>query len=604
MKVFLATVFVILIRGAVTPCLAATGVADEDIAKVEQNLLPAVIIAGEPAFQLQERMAHYKVPGVSVTVFKDFTILWSRQYGLADADLGAPVTAITRFNVGSLSKGVASLVVLSLVNDGLVQLDGDVNGQLKSWSIPENDFMGEAKVTPRLLMNHSGGAIFSPGVSYPPGRSPTLMQVLNGEPPANTPPVTIDYVPGTRFQYSNAGFAILQQLVVDVTGKSFETVSRERIFQPLGMTHSSFEPALSGNLSAGHQADGKPGDIKRYVYPIQAAGGLWSTTEDYARFLIEIQKSYNGESDAIISRKLAREMLSPQAAKQYGLGVFMREQDGEINYFGHMGDNQGFFAGYAAHRTDGYGAVVFTNSQAGIQLIREILQSVAAVYEWENFLPEARVVIPVSAETLQAYAGIYQLGSDASFKVTPEGGQLMLDQFGGVQLFHVGQGEFVSKFRKGSLTFGEITEGSSSTVIFNFSDELGRFIEDPVTCNRIEPGKKLPFQLLEAGRYEDALDAYRELKQANPDDRSVSENRFNQMGYTYLGQGKLDLAISAFKINVELYPDSWNCYDSIGEAYMKNGDKDLAIRNFKRSVELNPNNQHGIGMLEQLEDGR
>jgi tetratricopeptide (TPR) repeat protein len=118
------------------------------------------------------------------------------------------------------------------------------------------------------------------------------------------------------------------------------------------------------------------------------------------------------------------------------------------------------------------------------------------------------------------------------------------------------------------------------------------------------PGKQLPFQLLEAGRYEDALDAYRELKQSNPDDRSVSENRFNQMGYTYLGQGKLDLALSAFKINVELYPDSWNCYDSIGEAYMKNGDKDLAIRNFKRSVELNPNNQHGIQMLEQLEGGR
>jgi len=453
-------------------------------------------------------------------------------------------------------------------------------------------------------MNHSGGVIFSPAVSYPPRRSPTLMQVLNGEPPANTRPVTIDRVPGTGFQYSNAGFAILQQLVVDVTGKSFDALSRERIFQPLGMTHSSFEQALSGNLSAGHQADGRPVDLKRYVYPIQAAGGLWSTTEDYARFLIEIQKSHDGESSGIITRKLAQEMLSPQAAQQYGLGVFMREMDGEINYFGHMGDNRGFFAGYAAHRTDGYGAVVFTNSQVGIQLIREIVQSVAAVYEWEKFLPEARVLIPVSDETLQAYAGIYQLGPDASFKVAPEGGQLVLDQFGGVRLFHVGQGQFVSKFRKGSLRFGEITEGSSSTAIFHFADELGRFIENPVTSNRMKPGKKLPFQLLEAGRYEEALDAYRNLKQANPGDRSVSENRFNRMGYTYLGQGKLDLALAAFEINVELYPDSWNCYDSLGEAYMKNGDKNLAIRNFKRSVEMNPNNQHGLLMLEQLEGSR
>ena len=604
MKIFLATAFVIIVRGAVTTCLAATGAADGDIDRVEQGLLPAVIIAGEPAFQLQERMAHYKVPGVSVTVFKDFRILWSRQYGLADAELGSPVTAITRFNVGSLSKGVASLLVLSLVDDGLIQLDGDVNGQLKSWSIPENEFTRDASVTPRLLMNHSGGAIFSPAVSYPPGRSPTLMQVLNGEPPANTSAVIIDRVPGTQFQYSNAGYAILQQLAMDVAGESFETLARQRIFQPLGMNHSSFELALSGNLSAGHQADGNPVDIKRYVYPIQAAGGLWSTTEDYARFLIEIQKSYNGESDEIITRELAQEMLSPHAARQYGLGVFMREMDGEIHYFGHLGDNKGFFAGYLAHRSDGYGAVVFTNSQAGVQLIREIVQSVAAVYEWENYLPEAHVPIPVSEETLRAYAGTYQLGSDASFTVVLEGGQLVLDQFGGVKLFHVGEGEFVNKFRKGSLRFGEIAGGSSSTAIFHFSDELGRFMEDPVTCDRIEPDKKLPFQLLEAGRYEDALDAYRELRRANPDDRSVSESRFNQMGYTYLGQGKPDLALSAFRINVELYPDSWNCYDSIGDAYMRNGDKDLAIINFKRSVEMNPNNQHGIRMLEQLEGGR
>lgn len=604
----LVSAFVIFTSGSISPGIAATGPASDEIARVEENLLPAVIIAGEPAFQLQERMAHYKVPGISITVIKDFKILWSKQYGLADADLGTPVTATTQFNVGSLSKGVTSLAVLSLVNDKLVQLDGEVNSQLKSWRIPENDFMQEVKVTPRLLMNHSGGANFSPGGSYPPGQSPSLIQVLNGQPPANTRPVTVDRVPATQFQYSNAGYAILQQLAEDAAGKSFQDLSQERIFGPLKMTHSSFEQALSegvlGDPSAGHQAGGKTGAIKRYVYPIQAAGGLWSTTEDYARFVIEIQKSYQGESNKIISRELAREMLSPQAAKQYGLGVFMREKDGEINYFGHMGDNRGFFSGYTAHITDGYGAVVFTNSQVGIQLIREILQSIAAVYGWENFLPEARVVVPVSEKSLEAYAGTYQLGPDASFAVKQQGQGLLLDQFGGVRLFHVGEGEFVSKYRKGSLQFEGTAEGSSSTAIFHFADELGRFIQEPMTCKRIEPGKKLPYQLLEAGRYEEALASYRLIKQANPGDRSVSEDRFNRMGYAYLGQGKLDLALSVFKINVELYPDSWNCYDSIGDAYTQRGDKDLAIRNFKRSVELNPNNQHGIMMLEKLENDR
>ena len=97
--------------------------------------------------------------------------------------------------------------------------------------------------------------------------------------------------------------------------------------------------------------------------------------------------------------------------------------------------------------------------------------------------------------------------------------------------------------------------------------------------------------------------AYRLLKQQDADEQAVSENRLNRMGYTYLGQGEIDHALAVFKINVELYPDAWNCHDSLGDAYMRSGDNDLAIRSFRRSLELNPNNQHGIQMLEQLEGG-
>ncbi|MGD9264542.1 MAG: serine hydrolase domain-containing protein, partial [Lysobacterales bacterium] len=398
--VLLVSAIATLLAGSALPGAAAEVDTHDQITRVENNLLPAVIIAGEPALNLQERMAHYKVPGVSIAVIEDFELIWSRQYGLADAELATPVTPSTQFNVGSLSKGVASLAVLSLVNDGLVQLDGEINGQLKSWQLPDSDFMRQADVTPRLLMNHSGGAIFMPGVSYPPGRSPTLIQVLNAEPPANTRPVVIDYVPGTKFQYSNAGYAVLQQLAVDAAGEPFETLARKRIFEPLQMDRSGFEQVLPqgapGERCAGHERNGQPGDIKRYIYPIMAAGGLWSTAEDYARFVIELQKTYQGQPGKIISRSLATEMLSPQAARQYGLGVFMREKDGEIHYFGHMGDNRGFFAGYLAHLTDGHGVVVFTNSQAGAQLIREISRSVASVYGWQDYLPEARIPVPSS----------------------------------------------------------------------------------------------------------------------------------------------------------------------------------------------------------------
>lgn len=603
----LVSVVIFLINGLFDYSHVLADTTEDEISRVENNLLPAVIIAGEPAFRLQDRMAHYRVPGISVTVIRDFEILWSRQYGLADADLALPVSPTTQFNVGSLSKGMASLAVLSLVNDGLVELDGDINSQLKSWKVPENEFTQQARVTPRLLMNHSGGAIFSPPVFYAPDNLPTLLQTLNGESPANTRPVTIDLVPGSQFQYSNAGFAILQQLAEDAAGEPFEVLSRERIFDPLQMTHSGYEQAppegVQINRAAGHQGNGMTEEIKRHAYPILAAGGLWTTTEDYARFVIELQKTYQGRSHKVISQELARQMLSPQAARQYGLGVFMRENKGEIHYFGHMGDNRGFFAGYLAHITDGYGVVIFTNSQVGAQLIREVSRSVAAVYGWEDYLPEARVVVPISNETLEAYAGTYQIGSDAAFTVEPVDGQLLLDQFGGVRLYHVGEGEFVSKFRMGSLKFGELIGGSSPGAVFNFADELGRFMQAPITAKRIGAQTLLPYQLLEADRYAEALAAYRDLKRENPDDPSVSENRLNRMGYTYLGREELDRALSVFKINAALYPDSWNCYDSMGDAYMKLGENELAIASFKRSLELNPNNQHGKLMLQKLERG-
>jgi tetratricopeptide (TPR) repeat protein len=374
------------------------------------------------------------------------------------------------------------------------------------------------------------------------------------------------------------------------------------------MTRSSFVQALPAgmdtNRAAGHQGDGEPGKFKRYAYPVMAAGGLWTTTEDYARFVIELQKAYQGQSSKIISRELATQMLSPGAAGQYGLGVFMREKDGEINYFGHMGDNPGFFAGFLAHITDGFGVVVFTNSKAGPQLIREVTRSVASLYGWKGYLPEPRSVVPVSDEVLEAYAGAYQLGSDAAFTVELRDGHLFMDRFGGVRLFHVGGGEFVSQFRLGSLQFKAAADGSSPTAVFHFSDELGRFMQEPVTCERIGADSKLPYQMLEAGRFDEALAAYRRLKLENPDDRSVSENRLNSMGYTYLGQGELDHALAAFKVNVALHPDSWNVHDSIGEAYMLRGDNDLAIASFRRSLELNPNNQNGKSLLEQLESAR
>jgi CubicO group peptidase (beta-lactamase class C family) len=579
---------------------------DLQIAEVENGLLPIVLLEGEPSFNIEERMKHYKIAGLSVAVIKDFKIEWYKHYGVMDAELKNPVTDETIFNVGSLSKGVSALTVLSLADEGKVDLYKDVNQQLTSWKIPENEFSEQGTVTPFLLMNHTGGAMFSPPFSYLSDNFPTILQVLKGEKPAKFKPMVLERIPGTEFLYSNAGYSTLQLLTTDVANKSYPEITKEEILDPLNMNKSTFQQPLPEKLvkyaSAGHMRNGLPLDVKRYYYPHMAAGGLWSTTYDYAKYVIELQKSYLNKSNKIIPQELAKKMLSSQVAEQYGLGVFIREIKGEKNYFGHMGDNRGFFAGFVSHKTDGNGAIVFTNSQNGPSIIREITSGIAKVYGWEKYLPDEYKIVDLPNQMLEKYCGRFSLGSDGLFEIKKDQNKLFINQFGNLKLYHVGNDKFVTKFRDGFIQFYNNSEGNISSANYHLADELGRFMTDSLICPKMKDGVKLPIELLRESKIAEAIDLYRKIKIDNPNDTYVSENRFNMLGYNFMGKGKLDEAIAVFKFNVEFYPNSGNSYDSLGEAFMKNGKTNLAIKNYKKALELNPDNTNAVTMLNKLQN--
>ena len=559
-----------------TPALTQSN--DPTLTEIENGLLPCILIEGEPSLNLQDRMSYYKVPGISITIISNYQIERTLNYGVMAAEIQNPVSDETLFNVGSLSKGVASLAVLSLVENGRVDVNEDINIQLVSWKIPENEYTKQNKVTPLLLMNHSGGAMFYPGIGYLGDNFPTNLQVLKGEKPSQYKPVVIDRIPGTEYLYSNAGYAILQQLIVDVSGKSYPEYVKEKIFEPLNMQYSTLFQPLSEELiissAAGHMNNGLPFSGKRYYIQPAAAGGLWTNSSNYAKYVIELQKSYAGRSDKIISSALAKEMLSPHVSKQYGLGVFMREINGEINYFGHMGDNKGFFAGYVAHLTDGYGVVVLTNSQNGAQLIREITSGIARLYDWKKYLPEENKLVPISEKMMDQYVGRYSVGSDEYIEIIKKQDELFINQFDKGQLYHVGDGKFVTKFRLGYLQFNNDSDQKVSSAVYHFADELGRFLNEPRNCRKMDEGEKVPIELLEEGQFTEAFIQYRKIKIENPSDFYVSENRFNTLGYNYINKNMFEEAIAIFKLNVEFYPESANCYDSLGEAFMRNGDNE------------------------------
>ena len=191
---------------------------------IQNGLLPSVTIQGNPlpGMKLEDRMRYYHVPGVSIAFFESGKIVWTRGYGVADALTGRPVTPETLFQAGSISKPIAALGALRLVEQGKLKLDANVNDELRSWKLPDNEFTVEQKVTLRRILSHSAGTTVHGYSGYDSGAPlPTTVQILDGAKPANSPAVRVDTIPGTTYRYSGGGMIIMQLMIMDATGKDF-----------------------------------------------------------------------------------------------------------------------------------------------------------------------------------------------------------------------------------------------------------------------------------------------------------------------------------------------------------------------------------------------
>jgi CubicO group peptidase (beta-lactamase class C family) len=247
-------------------------------------------------------MQFYKTPGVSIALINDGRIEWARGYGVLEAGGKDLVTTETLFQAASISKSLSAMLALRLVEQGKLDLDNDVNQRLVSWKVPDNEFTKEQKVTLRRLLSHTAGVTVQGFLGYPVDKAlPSLQQILNGEKPANSAAIRVDMKPGSSFRYSGGGYVVLQQLVMDVTGKSFPALMEKSLLQRLGMTHSTFQQPLSPNLAsraaAGHLPNGVEMSGKWFVLPELAPAGLWTTPTDLARLVIEVQKSRVGKSN-------------------------------------------------------------------------------------------------------------------------------------------------------------------------------------------------------------------------------------------------------------------------------------------------------------------
>jgi CubicO group peptidase (beta-lactamase class C family) len=364
-----------------------TQISPPSVTAVERRASPSAHDIQQSLLFVPDRMAHYHVPGLSLACIHNGTVAWTQAFGAARVG-GEPVTPETLFQASSIGMPVTAVAVLRLVEQGKLNLDADVSHYLRSWKLPTNKFTEQKKVTLRELLSHTAGATVHGFEDYAAGKKvPTLVQVLNGESPATSAPVTIDFVPGSQFRYAGGNYALIQQILIDVTGESFPDLMQQLVLQPLHMVHSTFQQPIPEKLqplvATPYDKDGNAIEGGPRTSPVMAVGGLWTIPSDLALFALGIQNALAGKPGAIVSPSTAHEMLQAVLG-DYGLG-FVIAGNGSNRYFWHPGAGSGFLAVFFAYEEKGDGLVLISNEQYSKALMLEVIQALAKQHGWTEF---------------------------------------------------------------------------------------------------------------------------------------------------------------------------------------------------------------------------
>ncbi|ACT91366.1 serine hydrolase domain-containing protein [Dyadobacter fermentans] len=427
---------------------------------------------------IRSQMQKRRIPGLSLAIIQDGKILKAQAYGLIDKDGKVPVTTNTLFQAGSVSKSVAAMGALYLVEQNKLALDEDVNVKLKSWKVPDNEFTKDKKVTLRGLLSHTAGLTVHGFPGYAVGeKMPSVIQILDGTAPANTRPVRVDFVPGSRWRYSGGGYTVMQQLVEDVTGAAFPEFMKIHVLSPLGMNNSTYQqplpPEPAKSTATGHYNNRSVVEGRWHIYPEMAAAGLWTTPSDLARFAISIQNANAGKSGSILSQSMTRQMLTDQKNRD-GLGVFL-QGDSTTLRFGHNGRDEGFDALLTASAHKGNGIVIMINANDNSHMMGRIVDFIADYYHWDGFAAKRAkpAAVDVDAKALKAFEGRYELFNNRMVTFEAGGQRLFTleDGFVDEEFVAVGSNKFTSTDRNVSVIFNADDRGNATGFTLQDNDQ-------------------------------------------------------------------------------------------------------------------------------------
>jgi CubicO group peptidase (beta-lactamase class C family) len=325
---------------------------------------------------IRARLRQRRTQGLALCCFDREQVRVAGGVGLADVERGEPVTPATVFRVASISKLVTTALVLSLVDDGAVDLDAAANQYLPPSAVITDPHGLPATSPVRTLLSHTSGLpagtrgadVGNPVLSYLTnhGRVRNLADAVDG--------LQLSHDPGDRLVYSNPAFNVAGHLAATALGQQFEAAAQERILEPLGMSGAEFTPRRHGRGVATPYGSILPPGVgpasaDRMRLVATPMGGLTASVMDLARFGQMVLNQGAAAGRQILSREVMAESTSMQARNHvaleqgYGLGFKVRTWRGRTTV-GHDGNMPGVATQLLLSPEDGMGVVVLTNGYA------------------------------------------------------------------------------------------------------------------------------------------------------------------------------------------------------------------------------------------------
>ncbi|MFZ1289476.1 MAG: serine hydrolase [Melioribacteraceae bacterium] len=320
-------------------------------------------------------MEELNVPGISISVIQKNEIVYSKSFGVTNADSKIPINKNTMFEACSMSKPVFAFLTLQLVEQGKLDLDKPLFEYLPEYFVSDDEEYSK-QITARMILSHTSG----------------MPNWRKGDEERN-PPIPIYFRPGSKFNYSSEGFYYLQRVVEKITNQSLESYAKNNLFDKLNLKSTSFiwTEKLDSQIATGHNAKGNCNARKKYLHS-NAAFTLYTTANEYSKIIIEILRS-ESENNTLVTKDIIDKMLTHQIrvdtrdvidrpGRNFGLSAYRglgwaidSTITGDVVY--HSGANQTGFRCYSQFSPkDSSGIVIMTNGENGNKLWQRLIKEV------------------------------------------------------------------------------------------------------------------------------------------------------------------------------------------------------------------------------------